>query len=82
MTGILIYRTHDFGQTWTAISNGIPDDSWVNTVRVDLTRDGLLYAGTRTGAFVSFDDGDHWQPLQSNLPRTGVNDLLVHGKMI
>lgn len=74
-----IYRTHDFGKTWTAIANGILDDSWVNTVRVDPMRDHLLYAGTRTGVFVSFDDGDHWQSLQSNLPRTGVNDLLVHG---
>jgi len=74
-----IYRTHDFGKTWTAIASGIPDESWVNTVREDPIRDHLLYAGTRTGVFVSFDDGDHWQSLQSNLPRTGVNDLLVHG---
>lgn len=74
-----IYRTHDYGQTWTSISSGIPLDSWVNVVRQDPKRAGLLYAGTRTGVFVSFDDGDHWQPLQLNLPRTGVNDLLVHG---
>jgi photosystem II stability/assembly factor-like uncharacterized protein len=75
-----IYRTHDYGQTWISISNGIPADSWVNVVRQDPKLSGLLYAGTRTGAFVSFDDGDHWQPLQLNLPRTGVNDLLVHDK--
>jgi photosystem II stability/assembly factor-like uncharacterized protein len=74
-----IYRTHDFGKTWTMIASGIPDDSWVNTVREDPMLDHLLYAGTRTGVFVSFDDGDHWQSLQTNLPRTGVNDLLVHG---
>jgi photosystem II stability/assembly factor-like uncharacterized protein len=74
-----MYRTHDYGKTWTAIANGIPDQSWVNVVRQDLQNRNLLYAGTRTGMFVSFDDGDHWQPLQMNLPRTGVNDLLVHG---
>jgi len=73
-----IYRTHDFGRTWTSVSNEIPEESWVNVVRQDSRRKGLLYAGTRTGVFVSFDDGDHWQPLQLNLPRTGVNDLFVH----
>lgn len=75
-----VYRTHDYGQTWTSISNGLPAGSWVNVVRQDPHRPGLLYAGTRTGVFISFDDGDHWQPLQLNLPRTGVNDLLVHDK--
>jgi len=74
-----IYRTHDFGKTWTAITSGLPENSYVNVVRQDLKRKELLYAGTRTGAFVSLDDGDHWQPFQFNLPRTGVNDLLVHG---
>lgn len=74
-----IYRTHDYGRTWQMIANGIPEDSWVNVVRQDIGRPGLLYAGTRNGVFVSFDDGGHWSSLQFNLPRTGVNDLLVHG---
>src|SRR5262249_8211642 len=74
-----IYRTHDFGKTWTPISKGLPEDSWVNVVRQDPGRAGVLYAGTRTGVFVSLDDGDSWQPLQSDLPPTSVNDLLVHG---
>src|SRR5262249_34186116 len=74
-----IYRTHDFGKTWTPIAKGLPEDSWVNVVRQDPGRDGVLYAGSRTGVFVSLDDGDSWQPLQSDLPPTSVNDLLVHG---
>jgi hypothetical protein len=73
-----IYRTHDYGKTWIMITNGIPKESWVNVVRQDPIRRGLLYAGTRTGVFVSYDDGHQWHPLQSNLPRTSVNDLLVH----
>lgn len=73
-----IYRTHDFGKTWITITSGIPKDSWVNVVRQDPIRRGLLYAGTRTGVFVSYDDGHQWHPLQFNLPRTSVNDLLVH----
>jgi len=75
-----IYRTHDYGKTWTPIAAGIPEDSWVNVVRQDPVKAGLLYAGTRTGVFVSFDDGDHWKPWQLNLPRTGVNDLLLHDR--
>jgi photosystem II stability/assembly factor-like uncharacterized protein len=74
-----MYRTHDYGKTWTSIMNGIPEDSWVNVLRQDLKQPGLLYAGTRAGVFVSFDDGAHWQPLQLNMARTGVNDLLPHG---
>lgn len=74
-----IYRTHDFGKTWTPIVTGLPDGSWVNVVRQDPAQSKLLYAGTRTGVFVSFDDGDHWQTLQLNLPRTAVNDLQIHG---
>jgi len=71
------FRTHDFGATWTAIGAGL--QGYVNVVRQDPKRAGLLYAGTRLGAFVSFDDGDHWQSLEQNLPATGVNDLIVHG---
>jgi photosystem II stability/assembly factor-like uncharacterized protein len=75
-----IYRTHDGGQHWTLIANGIPALTFVNAVREDSVRKGLLYAGTEKGVYVSFDDGDHWQPLQANLPVTSVRDLEVHGE--
>ena len=74
-----IYRTHDGGNTWRKIIGGLPDDSPVDTVRADPVRRGLLYAGTETGVWVSFDDGDHWQSLQLNLPHTSMRDLAVHG---
>ncbi|MGH7732192.1 MAG: WD40/YVTN/BNR-like repeat-containing protein, partial [Gemmatimonadales bacterium] len=73
-----IYRTHDGGRTWTAIVNGIPDDEPVDVVRADPEVRGLLYAGTERSVYVSFDDGDHWQPLTLNLPTTSVRDLVVH----
>ena len=73
-----VYRTRDGGKTWTPIARGIPDGSFVNVVREDPERRGLLYAGTETGVFVSFDDGEHWQPLQANLPNCSVRDLAVH----
>jgi len=72
-----IFKTTDLGKTWTAITNGIPDDSYVHAVREDPKRKGLLYAGTETGVFVSFDDGAHWQRLQLNLPTSPVHDLVV-----
>jgi photosystem II stability/assembly factor-like uncharacterized protein len=74
-----IYRTHDGGRHWQWIASGIPDGSFVNAVREDSVRPGLLYAGTEKGVYVSFDDGDHWQPLQANLPVSSVRDLEVHG---
>ena len=74
-----IYRTSDFGATWTPIASGIPDGSFVNAVREDPQRRGLLYAGTERGLYVSFDDGAHWQPLQLNLPVTSIRDMTVHG---
>ena len=74
-----IYRTHDGGITWSLIVSGIRDGDFVNVVREDPARKGLLYAGTELGMYVSFDDGDHWQPLQQNLPRTSVRDIDVHG---
>jgi photosystem II stability/assembly factor-like uncharacterized protein len=74
-----IYRTHDGGETWQKITNGLPDDAAVNTVREDPERKGLLFAGTETSIWVSFDDGDHWQALQLNLPHTSMRDLVVHG---
>ncbi len=74
-----VYRTHDGGTTWVLAANGIPDGSFVNVVREDPKRAGLLYAGTERGVYVSFDDGDNWQPLQRNLPATSVRDIAVHG---
>jgi photosystem II stability/assembly factor-like uncharacterized protein len=73
------WRTHDYGGSWTDISVGLPATSFVSVVRADPERAGLLYAGTDLGAFVSFDDGAHWQSLQRNLPTAWVRDLLVHG---
>ena len=72
-----IYRTHDGGKSWQLITNGLPD-SPVNTVREDPVRKGMLFAGTETAVWVSFDDGDHWQPLQLNLPHTSMRDLWIH----
>ncbi len=74
------YATHDFGRTWRRISAGLDERAYVNVVRSDPVRRGLLYAGTSRGAAVSFDDGASWQSLQVDLPTTGVNDLLVHGR--
>ncbi|HEX5437343.1 MAG TPA: hypothetical protein VFW98_09285 [Gemmatimonadaceae bacterium] len=74
-----IYRTTDFGQHWTEIVAGLPDDALVRVVREDPADPTLLYAGTVTGAWVSFDAGDHWQSLQLNLPTTVVSDMDVHG---
>jgi photosystem II stability/assembly factor-like uncharacterized protein len=74
-----IFRTHDYGKTWTRITTGIQEPAFVNVVRADPEIKGLLYAGTETGAYVSFDDGDHWQPLQLNLPVCSVRDLVIHG---
>jgi photosystem II stability/assembly factor-like uncharacterized protein len=74
-----LYRTHDGGVHWQLAASGIPDGSFVNAVREDPVKKGLLYAGTEKGVYVSLDDGDHWQPLQANLPVTSVRDLDVHG---
>ncbi|HET7348914.1 MAG TPA: glycoside hydrolase, partial [Acidobacteriaceae bacterium] len=72
------FRTHDGGKTWQSISAGLPDDAPVNAVRADPVQQGLLYAATEHSVFVSFDDGNHWTPLQYNLPHTSMRDLLVH----
>jgi len=74
-----LYRTRDYGQTWQPITEGIRAPSFLRAVREDPTRKGLLFAGTEFGIYVSFDDGDHWQSLQLNLPVTSVRDLVVHG---
>jgi photosystem II stability/assembly factor-like uncharacterized protein len=73
-----VYKTHDFGKTWTAITAGIPDGAFVHAVREDTVRKGLLFAGTEKGVYVSFDDGANWQTLQLNLPMTPIHDLVIH----
>lgn len=75
--GAYVYRTRDGGRSWTPIARGIPAGSYVNVVREDPQRRGLLYAGTETGVFVSLDAGDHWQSLQANLPNCSVRDIAV-----
>ena len=74
-----IYKTNDFGASWKAIASGIPHSmlSYVHCVREDPVRRGLLYAGTENGVYVSFNDGDQWQPLQMNLPHAPVYWLVV-----
>ncbi len=74
-----MFRTHDYGQHWTKITDGIPAGQYVYVVRQDLKNPGLLYAGTNAGVYVSFDDGDHWQSLQLDLPSVRVRDLTLHG---
>ncbi|MEQ1474055.1 MAG: glycoside hydrolase, partial [Candidatus Acidiferrum sp.] len=74
-----IYRTRDFGKTWQEINKGLPENAATNVVREDPVRRGLLYAGTETSVYVSFNDGDNWQPLQLNLPHTSMRDLAIHG---
>jgi photosystem II stability/assembly factor-like uncharacterized protein len=73
-----IYRTSDYGQTWKEISSGLTDGEIVRVVREDPADPNLIYAGTVTSVWVSFDRGDRWQPLQLNLPATVVSDLTVH----
>jgi photosystem II stability/assembly factor-like uncharacterized protein len=74
-----IYRTHDGGKTWQNAVNGIPDGSFVNSVREDPEQKGLLYAATELRVYVSFNDGDNWQPLQLNMPAVSVRDIVLHG---
>src|SRR5207249_6484680 len=70
-------KTTDFGRTWTKIVEGLPATEPARTVREDPERRGLLFAGTERGAFVSFDDGGHWQSLRRNLPIVPVHDLAI-----
>jgi photosystem II stability/assembly factor-like uncharacterized protein len=74
-----LFRTHDAGKTWTKIVTGLPEDSPAEGLREDIQRKGLLFAGTETAAWISFDDGNHWQSLQLNMPTTDVTDFAVHG---
>jgi photosystem II stability/assembly factor-like uncharacterized protein len=73
-----VLRTDDYGKSWQKIVNGYPEREMVRVVREDPKRKGLLYAGTDTGVYVSWDRGDHWQPLSLNLPATPITDLQVH----
>jgi photosystem II stability/assembly factor-like uncharacterized protein len=73
-----ILRTRDAGKTWTEITSGLPAGVYLQTVKEDPERRGLLFAGTERAVFVSFDDGDHWQSLQLNLPPASMRDLAIH----
>lgn len=77
-----IFRTRDFGRTWTKVVTGLPARDYVHAVRADTARKGLLYAGTQHGVYVSFDDGDHWQPFANGLPDVPVTDVWVAGNAL
>jgi photosystem II stability/assembly factor-like uncharacterized protein len=72
-----LYKTNDFGKTWTKITSGIPDGAYTHVVREDPRQRSLLYAGTEAGIYVSFDDGAHWQSLKLNLPTAPIHDLII-----
>ncbi len=72
-----LYKTKDYGKSWTKITQGIPSDHFTRVVRVDPDREGLLYAGTEMGMYISFNDGANWQPLQLNLPQVPITDLTI-----
>jgi len=73
-----LYRTRDRGKSWQSIAAGLPTDAPVNSVREDPQRRGLLFAATESAVWVSFDEGDHWESLQLNLPHTSMRDLWIH----
>jgi photosystem II stability/assembly factor-like uncharacterized protein len=72
-----LYKTNDYGKTWTKITTGIPDNDFTRVIREDPVRRGLLYAGTETGLYVSFDDGAHWQSLRLNIPAVPIHDFVI-----
>jgi photosystem II stability/assembly factor-like uncharacterized protein len=74
-----IYRTRDGGKTWQNVVAGIPEGAYVNSVKEDTQAKGLLFACTELRVYVSFNDGDQWQPLQNNMPVTSIRDIVVHG---
>ena len=74
-----LFKTADYGKTWTKITAGLPDNSYAHAIREDPKRKGLLYAGTENGIYISFDDGGHWQSLKLNLPTTPIHDLTIKG---
>jgi photosystem II stability/assembly factor-like uncharacterized protein len=73
-----LYKTNDYGKSWKKITNGIPDGAFTRVVREDPNKRGLLYAGTETGIYISFDDGANWQTFQLNLPVVPITDLAIH----
>jgi photosystem II stability/assembly factor-like uncharacterized protein len=73
-----LYKTSDYGKTWKKITTGIPDNAFTRVIREDPNKKGLLYAGTETGMYVSFNDGESWQSLQLNLPVVPITDLVIH----
>ncbi len=77
-----IFRTRDYGKTWTKIVTGIAANDYVHTVREDVARRGLLYAGTQHGVYISFNDGEQWLPFTTGLPDTPVTDLIVEDNAI
>lgn len=72
-----IYKTADYGKTWKKITNGIPDGSFTHSVKEDTKRKGLLFAGTESGVYISFDDGANWKSLRVNMPNTPVHDMVI-----
>ena len=74
-----VYRTRDGGKTWQHVTAGLPEGGIVRVVREDPVRKGLLFAGTEQAVYVSFDDGDHWQSLRTNMPATSIRDLVIKG---
>ncbi len=73
-----LYKTTDYGKTWKKITNGIPEGAFTRVIREDPNKRGLLYAGTETGLYISFDEGANWQSMQFNLPVVPVTDLAIH----
>ena len=72
-----LYRTEDYGETWELITNNIKNENFTRVLRADPARKGLLYAGTESGLYISFDDGNSWKPFQQNLPLVPVTDLTI-----
>ncbi len=72
-----LYKTVDYGESWTAITQGIPEHEFTRVIREDPSKRGLLYAGTETGMYISFDDGDYWQPMGGNLPVCPIHDFII-----
>jgi photosystem II stability/assembly factor-like uncharacterized protein len=77
-----LYKTENYGKSWELITNGIENNHYTRAIRADKTRDGLLYAGTEWGMYISWDDGEHWKPFQLNLPITAIRDLHVRDNML
>ena len=77
-----LYKTTDYGQTWVKITQGIPQEHFTRVLRSDPDREGLLYAGTEAGMYISFDDGRNWRPFQQNLPIVPITDLTIKDKSL